>query len=66
MELCPNSLDVQNSFTMKYATDQMFFQKSPKRTMIEMIEMTPQKQLPEQILHSTKNAKTNMPSKSPQ
>ena len=33
--------------------------------MIEMVELTPQKQLPEQILHSAKKAKTNLPSREP-
>ena len=31
--------------------------------MIEMVELTPQKQLPERILHSAKKAKTNPPSR---
>lgn len=31
-------------------------------TIIEIVEMTPEKQLPDQILHSTKKAKTHIPS----
>ena len=59
IELCLlNSPDVQNLFTMKHTTDQSPSQNSSKITMIEMLELTPQKELPEGILHSTKKAKT--------
>ena len=33
--------------------------------MIEIVELTPEKQLPERILHSAKTAKTNIPSRRP-
>ena len=36
---------------MKLPTDQMLSQNSCKIIMIEMVELTPQKQLPEKILH---------------
>ena len=42
-----NSPEVQNPFTVKHTTDQMPFQNSSKITMVEMVELTPQKQLPE-------------------
>ena len=65
-ELCPsNSTDMQNLFTMKYATDQMASQNISKITMIKMVELTPQKKSPERTLHSTEKAKTNIPPRKP-
>ena len=65
-ELCPsNSTDMQNPFTMKHTTDQMPSQNSSKITMIEMVELTPQKKSPERILHSAKKPKTNIPPRKP-
>ena len=61
IKLCSNSPDVQNPFTMKHAPDQMPSQNSSKIKMIEMVELTPQKQ----ILHSAKKAKTDIPSRKP-
>ena len=64
IELCSsNSPDVQNPFTIKHTTDQMPSQNNSK---ITMVELTPQKQLPERILHSAKKAKINIPSRKPQ
>ena len=65
-ELCPsNSTDMQNPFTMKYVTDQMPSQNISKITMIEIVELTPQKKSTERILHSTEKAKTNIPPRKP-
>ena len=50
---------------MKYTTGQMPSQNSSKITMIEMVELTPQKKLPERILHSVKKGKTNIPPRKP-
>ena len=61
IELCSNSPHAQNPFTIKHTTDQ----NSSKVTLIEMVELTPQKQLPERILHSAKNAKTNITLRKP-
>ena len=57
--------DVQNSFTMKNTTDQMPSQNSSRITMIEMVELTSQKQSPDRILQSAKKAKTNITSRKP-
>ena len=51
-ELCPsNSTDMQSLFTMKHSTGQMSSQNSSKITMVEMVELTPQKKSPERMLH---------------
>ena len=52
---------MQNPFTMKHKTDQMPSQNSSKITMIEMVELTPQKKSSQRILLSGKKAKTNIP-----
>ena len=65
MELCSNSPHAQNPFIVKHTTDQMPSQNSSKVTMIEMVELTPQKQLPERILYSAKNAKPNITLRKP-
>ena len=46
-------------------TDQMPTQNTSKITMIEMVELTPEKKSPERILHSAKKAKTNIPPRKP-
>ena len=61
IELCSNSVDVQNPFTMKHTTDQMPSQNSSKIAMIEIVELIPLKQLLKRILHSAKKVKTDIP-----
>ena len=61
IELCSNSVDVQNPFTMKHTIDQMPSQNNSKIAMIEIVELTPLKQLLERILHSAKKVKTDIP-----
>ena len=56
-----NSTDIQNPFIVKHTTGQMPFQNSSKITMIEMVELIPQKKLLERILHSAKKGKANIP-----
>ena len=56
---------MQNLFTMKQTTGQMPSQNSSKVTVIEMVELTPQKNSPERILHSAKKGKTNIPPREP-
>ena len=50
---------------MKQTTGQMPSQNSSKVTLIEMVELTPQKNSPERILHSAKKGKTNIPPRKP-
>ena len=56
---------MQNPFTMKHTTGQMPSQNSSKITMIEMVDLAPQKKSPERILHSAKKGKTNIPPRKP-
>ena len=49
--------------SMKYKSNQMSSQNSPKMTMNKMVEMRPQKQFPEQIPYSSKKTRTIVPSK---
>ena len=50
---------------MKYTTGQMPSQNSSKITMIEMVELIPQKKLLERILHSAKKGRTNIQPRKP-
>ena len=56
---------MQNPFTTKHTTGQIPSQNSSKITMIEMVDLTPQKKSPERILHSAKKGKTNIPPRKP-
>ena len=60
-----NTKDIQNTFPMKHTTDRMLSQNNSKITMIEMVELTPQKKPPVRMLHSAKKGKTNIPPRKP-